>query len=220
MNPSTTPAAFKIGLDPQQTLDILAAAYRVEVERRARRFILDTPTAAALEKLARYIVDPGSRFGVLMRGPVGNGKTTLMRALQRAIAYLDANRHFTGLYTGTDPYQRVALDVYKSREICEASRRPKEFDDLIRTPLLGIDDLGAEPADIFDYNNLRTPMTDLFDYRYDRRLFTVVTTNLAGRAAGDRLSIRAKYGTRIADRFNEMFCVITLANQSYRTDEP
>ena len=55
----------------------------------------------------------------------------------------------------------------------------------------------------------------MLTYRYDRRLPTFVTTNLAQRPE-DGETLRQRYGDRLADRFNEMFFVIAFYNQSYR----
>ena len=77
--------------------------------------------------------------------------------------------------------------------------------------MLGIDDLGKEPAEIVDYGNILSPVVDLIEHRYDRQLFTVITTNLPPE------KIREKYGDRIADRFNEMVGRIIFRNTTYRT---
>ena len=76
--------------------------------------------------------------------------------------------------------------------------------------MLGIDDLGEEETTMMDYGNRVTPVIDLLSHRYDRMLFTMVTTNLTPK------EIREKYGARIADRFNEMLEVIRFKDISYR----
>lgn len=53
-------------------------------------------------------------------------------------------------------------------------------------------------------------MVELLMRRYDRQLFTMVTTNLTPQ------EIRAKYGDRIADRLNEMMVKIVFPNPTYR----
>ena len=89
----------------------------------------------------------------------------------------------------------------------------KDYDDLqeLRSEeLLAIDDLGKEPTEVLDYGNVLNPVIDILEYRYNRQLFTVVTTNLTPK------EIREKYGARIADRFNEMLHVIRFQDISYR----
>ncbi len=49
-----------------------------------------------------------------------------------------------------------------------------------------------------DYGNVLYPITELLTTRYDRHLFTILTTNLTPS------EIRPRYGDRIADRLNDM----------------
>ena len=81
---------------------------------------------------------------------------------------------------------------------------------MVAIPLLAIDDLGKEPAEVMNYGNIINPMVELIEKRYKRQLFTLATTNLTPR------QIREKYGARMADRFNEMFNVVIFKSESYR----
>lgn len=83
---------------------------------------------------------------------------------------------------------------------------------LTQTDLLGIDDLGTEPAEVQDYGNIMYPIKELLTIRYDAQLFTVFTTNLEPK------DIRQRYDNRIADRLNEMMVKIVYNNKTYRTD--
>lgn len=103
------------------------------------------------------------------------------------------------------------LRIVDVREILRAAKEDSKAYDALKTKnVLGIDDLGKEPAEIMDYGNILSPVIDLIEHRYDKQLFTVITTNLVGK------EIRAKYGDRIADRFNEMLHVIVFRNSTYR----
>ena len=77
--------------------------------------------------------------------------------------------------------------------------------------MLGIDDLGEEEPTLISYGNRVTPVIDLLAYRYNRMLFTMVTTNLTPP------QIRMLYGIRIADRFNEMMLILNYQGLSFRT---
>ena len=79
--------------------------------------------------------------------------------------------------------------------------------------MLGIDDLGEEEPTLINYGNRVTPVIDLISYRYNRMLFTMVTTNLTPP------QIRTVYGVRIADRFNEMMLVLHYKSPSFRTPQ-
>ena len=83
---------------------------------------------------------------------------------------------------------------------------------MMQTDLLGIDDLGTEPAEVQDYGKIMYPIKELLTMRYDAQLFTVFTTNLEPK------DIRQRYDNRIADRLNEMMVKIVYNNKTYRTD--
>ena len=77
--------------------------------------------------------------------------------------------------------------------------------------LLCIDDVGTEPASLKVWGNEVSPLVDLLYHRYDRQLFTIITSNLEGDE-----DIAKRYGVRVADRFVEMFDLIGFDNSSYR----
>ena len=73
-----------------------------------------------------------------------------------------------------------------------------------------IDDIGTEPASIKSWGNEISPVTELLYSRYDRQLFTIITSNLNDKELEER------YGLRIADRMAEMFERLHYSNRSYR----
>ena len=132
-------------------------------------------------------------FGIMLCGQPGNGKTTLMQAIYDLCrAYSD----FPLLTSG----KRIVSAV-------EDGMPMNQFEN---EKLMFIDDLGAERKEVQDYGNVLTPMIDLLEYRYAKRLFTVVTTNLDADQLGE------KYGARLRDRFREMFIVVPFTNRSFR----
>ena len=76
--------------------------------------------------------------------------------------------------------------------------------------MLGIDDMGKEPAEIMNYGTIMNPVIDLLEQRYRRQVFTAITTNLTAK------EIKNKYGTRVSDRFKEMLEVIVFQDIGYR----
>ena len=172
-------------MTPFQALNVLAAHYTLEVQRRHGK-------------------DP--KFGVMMCGTCGNGKTTLLYTLQSAINDLHRRDHFA--FLGRE--FRIGLMIVDAKDITEIA---KDLDDLKQYrnhPMLAIDDLGKEPTEVLNFGNVVSPVVDLLEYRYNRQMFTVVTTNLTPK------EIKEKYGARIADRFNEMLEVIRFQDISYR----
>lgn len=210
---------FRFNMSTQDALDLLAAAYQYEVQRRQRRFILDENTEGNLIKLAEYLTEPVPKFGIMCCGTCGNGKTTLLYAFQRVVNYLQARRHFSFLNSGNTSFN-ASIEIFRAKEIALISRNQKEFKALIQRPMIAIDDMGTEPAEYYDYQNINTPMVDLIDYRYNHQLFTFITTNLVAKKKDDNdVTIRMKYKDRIADRFNEMLHVIVFKDISYRNHE-
>lgn len=212
----TTAARFRFNLTPQDALDLLTAAYRYEVQRRQRQFVLDTNTESNLISLACYLTQPVPKFGVMCCGTCGNGKTTLLYAFQRVINYLHDRHHFSFLDSENRQF-KASMEIFRAKEIAQLSRDQKQFREIVQRPMLAIDDMGTEAAEVYDYNNINTPVADVIDYRYNHQLFTFITTNLVAKQKDDKdITIRMKYGDRIADRFNEMLHVIIFKDITYR----
>lgn len=197
----TTKERFKFPCSQEQAVDILTAAYMAEVEFRHRRFKDDEMTKKNISALASFLTSDKSKFGALMCGKCGNGKTTLLYAFQSALNYL-ASRGF---------YERgVGIKIVDAKEVVFFATEASQSSKLKRHEMLAIEDLGKEAKEVYEYGNVLNPVVDLLEYRYNEQLFTLITTNLTPK------QIREKYGVRIADRFNEMFDVIIFEQETYR----
>lgn len=151
---------------------------------------------------------PTTKFGIMLCGGVGNGKSTMMMALQRLFLHLD----ITVKYNTT--FETLGMNVISAKEICRIIRvDPNKILQYRDLTMLGIDDLGEEEATMIDYGNRVTPLIDLLSHRYNQMLFTMVTTNLTP------TQIRSTYGDRIADRLNEMMLSIPYKEPSFRTPQ-
>jgi len=170
---------------------------------------LDSGTAARIAKAARWLTGD-HRPGLLLYGTVGSGKSTLARAICELIGIL----HDSPLRSERLAVARTSapelVELKAAREVRAAADSEELFARLRGAPMLLIDDLGVEAPAVRSWGNCLTPVIDLLYYRYDRRLFTIVTSNL------DQEAIEATYGVRIADRMAEMFDRIGHAGPSYR----
>ncbi|WP_418189997.1 AAA family ATPase [Alistipes sp.] len=170
---------------------------------------LDPGTAARIAKAARWLTGD-HRPGLLLYGTVGSGKSTLARAICELIGIL----HDSPLRSERLAVARTSapelVELKAAREVRAAADSEELFARLRGAPMLLIDDLGVEATAVRSWGNCLTPVIDLLYYRYDRRLFTIVTSNL------DQEAIEATYGVRIADRMAEMFDRIGHAGPSYR----
>lgn len=211
-----TEARFRFNMSTQDALDILTAAYQYEVQRRQRKFVLDANTESNLIKLAQYLTLPVPKFGIMCSGTCGNGKTTLLYAFQRVVNYLQGRRHFSFL---DDEYSqfKAGIQIFHAKEIVQIAKDYKAFKEIQARTMIAIDDLGTEPTEIMDYGNVLSPVVDLIEHRYNKQLFTFITTNLVASSDDEKaVTIRKKYGARIADRFNEMLHVIVFKDITYR----
>ena len=194
---------FKFPLTEEQAEDVLMAAYQAEVEFRHRVFEDDEPTKENIKKIAKYLTNDNQKFGMMFLGLCGNGKTTMLYAFQQSINYLNRKNLF-------EDASKVGIQIIDAKDVAAMAKDIKEFRTLKNRDMLAIEDMGREPTEVLDYGNILNPVIDLIEYRYDAQLFTVITTNL------NKKEIRAKYGARVADRFNEMMECIIFKNDTYR----
>lgn len=132
--------------------------------------------------------------GLLLYGTIGSGKTTLMNALVQFLSITEIAKS-KGKYS--------AIDIADKFE-----QGDKDF--IINKEMLFIDDLGEEPLTVKNYGTEKSPIIEVIYKRYERRQFTVITTNLKEEQILD------VYGPRVADRFTEMFDRIYFDHKSFR----
>lgn len=204
---------FKFNLSADDLASYLLTAYRYEVSSRGKQYVDNDETVKAVITIADCLTNGRDRscagpqemskpfFGLMFSGNVGNGKSTMMRALQRTFNWLRSS----GLAS-----ENTGMRIFQAKDIASDMQWPDDFDTVRRYSGIAIDDLGVEPNEEIIFGNVRTPVIDLLEYRYQNQLFTVVTTNLT------KEQRRQKYGDRIFDRFREMFFNIVFKGESYR----
>lgn len=188
-----TRTGFKINLTPEEVRILLTAAYRAEVASRNMKYQESEETNSAIKKMADALTTKSHKTGIVLCGTCGNGKTTLVRALQNSLVYLKLRN-----------LVEYGMPIMDAREVANRMKECKT------SPLLAIEDMGKEPITKLDYGNILNPVIEVLEHRYNEQLFTVISTNLTAK------EIKEKYGTRIADRFNEMMNVIIFTGKSFR----
>ncbi len=181
----------------------IRGAFEAQVELRGGTVEYDEMTTKNLRLVAETLTGDGHKFGLLLAGTCGNGKTTTMRAVQSVVKLLN-NTYYNR--SG----QRIGNRLLEAKEITQLSDKDGQLTVYKTVPVLFLDDLGREPTEVLKYGNVSSPITELLEYRYNQRLTTIVTTNL------EPSEVRQKYGDRIADRFNEMFALVSYTGVSYR----
>ena len=195
--------AFKLPMSVDEAEQYIRGAFEAQVELRGGAVQYDEMTTKNLRKVAETLAGDSHKFGLLLAGTCGNGKTTTMRAVQSVVMLLN-NTYYNRFG------QRIGNRLLEAKEIAQLSGKTEQLTAYQTIPLLFLDDLGREPTEVMRYGNVTSPITELLEYRYNQRLTTIVTTNL------EPSEIREKYGDRIADRFNEMFVVVSYTGSSYR----
>ena len=184
---------------------MLLKAVQIEVQSRGKEFVLTKELYDLAQNLSRWLTDESHYFGFMMCGLCGNGKTTIVKALSRLLAYWNFRDDYGNAWE---------LRIIDAKTICHKAISDYEwFHNLCYSKMVAIDDLGCEPLEIQSYGNIYTPIIDLLTRRYDRQLFTMITSNLTPK------EIRPRYGDRIADRLNEMVRNIVFQNKSFRTSD-
>lgn len=182
---------------------LLKAAYNAEVQSRGREVVDNDKIDEYISKISAFLSENRKRQGLLFLGLPGNGKTTMLLAIQNATNYLIR----TGYLKEWSGIRFIhALDVVRA----SVSKDSSIFQGLIKEPLLAVDDVGTEPADVSNYGNIVNPVTELIERRYEAQLFTIISSNLQSS------EFRPRYGSRVADRFYEMFMPVVFKNSSFR----
>lgn len=178
---------------------MLMLCYRAEVARRGCQFVDDVDTRQRVEKAAKWLCQ-GSKFGLLLYGGLGTGKTTLAKAICSLVDQIEGSV-FSSDRRGI--YRVSAIELAKN-----ALDNNQYLNRIKGNEMLYIDDLGIEPTTLKVYGNEFSPVTDLLYYRYEMRRFTIATSNLDIKGFGER------YGARIQDRMVDMFNKISFGDNS------
>ena len=75
-------------MSAEQAYDCLLAAVMAEVAFRHRNFYETEDAKAQLRQMANCITSESSKFGILLCGECGNGKSTLLKAFQQLLNLL------------------------------------------------------------------------------------------------------------------------------------
>lgn len=172
--------------------------------------IVDEATKEHIRVAAEWLGNPDSKFGFMMTGLYGNGKTTLMLAMCNLINYLFDSALST---------ERKSIRVLKAKDIARMAINKETrdaYEALYYEDMLAIDEIGEEPAELISFGMVYTPIRDLLEERYARQKFTIITTNLVQNEKKQLFQIRDHYGERVVDRFREMMKILPFHNSSYR----
>lgn len=214
---------YSVPLVEQDVLTLLTASYERQVRLRSKNYIADAATKTNLRKMATWLTTPERKPMLLLYGGIGNGKTTMAKAVVSLLSTLQTKigerikQGSSGISEEEDNFLYALRShirvprIYTAQDIASlASSDQEEYQRISRAGFLVIDDFGCEPIEVKNYGTSVTPVTDILYKRYDDLQPTIVTTNLTMQ------DIEEEYGQRVRDRFDEVFETIGYTGKSYR----
>lgn len=178
----------KLG-EVQQTTALLLGWYGTVVENRGVELKMDEATLSKIERVVKWMHESPKR-GLLLCGTLGNGKTTMLRAIKNMFGS-----------------QAVYFDA---QSLYDYYRQNQSLPQISAKDLLLIDDLGVEPSTYNDFGEIRYPLAEMLMVRYRMNATTIIATNYTFE------QIAETYGDRVEDRMREMFAMIRYIEPSYR----
>lgn len=160
--------------------------------------------------ISTILSEDKDKYGLLICGKVGNGKSTAVRAIYRAVNGIIGSGR---LSKDGNVYDWDYMAIVNARDMVRSFIRDYdgEFAKLKSRRYLIIDDIGTDQKEVSLYGTVFNPFMELLDYRYEHLLPTVIVSNLNAKM------IVEKYGDpRLSDRMREMFSIVTFENKSFR----
>lgn len=194
---------FKSVYDTKTTAQLLWRGYQEEVKFRHGEFHQTREIINNTWAMARTLTCDRPKWGIFLYGNYGTGKSTLLKAFARQLKWIDGS--------GEDYTKGGYIRIVDARDLAymAACDRPA-FQELCRTKMLGIEDLGKEPVEVMSYGTAYNPMKELLEKRYELMRFTIITTNMLAE------DINGRYGYRISDRMKEGYETIGFEGDSFR----
>lgn len=198
---------LNVPLESKDIKNLLYQFYKREVELRKNEFRFTDYLKAEISEVGDFLTIEERKYGLFIPGNVGNGKTTMMKALKNMFSYL-IDRGKMKYYEG-DKYPRFVKASDVAGMLLEGRRT--EYNELVSTKYLFLDDVGEEPTEVVAFGMPLRPLYKIIDYRYEHLLPTFISSNLSAE------DICVKYDDeRLSDRMYEMFKVLSFKGESFR----
>lgn len=189
-----------------------SALFRRCCQLACPEFVVDERNREIMNEIFLYLIRGSEKLdvdkGLLLYGPVGTGKSTILKIIQLYDRYSNG-RDQTGYYlSGGFPIESATFIANQySRKGVDGIFK---YDGLNGIGL-GIDEVGREPR-VKYFGSEMDVIQYILQTRYDNRRMckTFITTNMFPD------QFEPKYGEYIADRINEMFNVVEIKGSSRR----
>lgn len=149
--------------------------------------------------------------GLLIIGDVGTGKTLMMQIFSKLMMNPNGSQFFE-INDSHSIVREFLVNGFKTIDKYSSEHYHSQKKEIPKT--LCIDDLGMEDSKSKSFGNDANVMEQILYERYKRFLSHRMITHATSNLTAPQLS--TKYGTRVADRFNEMFQIKFLIGESQR----
>lgn len=192
-------------MENREAKNALYGYYKREVERRKNEFVMTDELKQQISEVGDFLTTETRYYGLFLPGSIGNGKTTMLKAIRDLLIYLVESDRIR--YCEGDKYPRFVT----ARDMANIAKDADEFRSLKTTKYLILDDLCEEPAEVLSFGNYIYPFVELLEYRYEQMLPTFISSNFGA------VDIEEKYhSARVSDRMKEMFKIISFKEESFR----
>lgn len=200
------------------TSDELKSALLQTRSSTGKKFVIDEENRHAVEQLCLYFAKD-ARFtgdldkGILLKGPNGTGKSHLMSFFMQNqnLSYTVVMARAVENLWINETKDEAGATIRKYSAMLPISENVNRFGH--KEIGFCFDDLGSESIPSKKFGEEKVVLSEIILNRYDSKLphnATHITTNLGAE------TVEKSYGTRIRDRFREMFNVITITGKSRR----
>lgn len=192
-------------MENREVKNALYGYYKREVERRKNEFVMTDELKQQISEVGDFLTTETRYYGLFLPGSIGNGKTTMLKAIRDLLIYLVESGRIR--YCEGDKYPRFVT----ARDMVNIAKDADEFRSLKATKYLILDDLCEEPAEVLSFGNYIYPFVELLEYRYEQMLPTFISSNFGA------VDLEEKYhSVRVSDRMKEMFKIISFKEESFR----
>jgi hypothetical protein len=194
-------------------------------KQRNPKFAIDEQNRFVYENLVRWVhgdaqmvcLDPETKklrpgrltAGIYIGGTTGSGKSWALE-LMSAYTLIDNVQLEIG-----GERRSLFWNNVRAGTICDDYARDGSIERYKRAPILGIQDLGAEPAESLFMGNRINVLRQVIEHRGDNpECLTMITSNLP---LGHKL-LAERYGDRVSSRLHEMCNYFELLGRDRRLD--